>query len=151
YNNDIALIKLASPLTFNAGVMPVCLPAQDSELQNSGWVSGFGTTETYKTSNHLSYIALPTVDQEVCFLSFNGKKAKESVVSTLTENMFCAGLPEGGKDTCKGDSGSGFVTKKNDVFYVAGIVSWGVGCGRPGRYGVYTRVARYTNWIQKIM
>ncbi|KAF7708399.1 complement C1r-A subcomponent-like isoform X2 [Silurus meridionalis] len=151
YNNDIALIKLASSLTFNAGVMPVCLPAQDSGLQNSGWVSGFGITERYRTANHLRYITLPIVDQEVCCFSFEEVKKTGGNVSNLTENMFCAGLPEGGKDTCQGDAGSGFVTKKNDVFYVAGIVSWGVECGRPGRYGVYTRVARYTNWIQKIM
>ncbi|XP_046704514.1 complement C1r subcomponent-like [Silurus meridionalis] len=151
YNNDIALIKLASSLTFNAGVMPVCLPAQDSELEKSGWVSGFGMTETYHTANHLRYIALPIVEQEVCHLSFEEVKKTVSDVSTLTENMFCAGLPEGGKDTCQGDSGSGFVMKKNDVFYAAGIVSWGVDCGRAGRYGVYTRVARYAKWIQKIM
>ncbi|XP_046704516.1 serine protease 30-like [Silurus meridionalis] len=131
--------------------MPVCLPAQDSELEKSGWVSGFGMTETYHTANHLRYIALPIVEQEVCHLSFEEVKKTVSDVSTLTENMFCAGLPEGGKDTCQGDSGSGFVMKKNDVFYAAGIVSWGVDCGRAGRYGVYTRVARYAKWIQKIM
>lgn len=36
YNNDIALIKLATNIVFNASVMPVCLPAQDSELQSFG-------------------------------------------------------------------------------------------------------------------
>ncbi len=30
YNNDIALIKLQDPITFNSSVMPICLPAEDA-------------------------------------------------------------------------------------------------------------------------
>lgn len=115
------------------------------------WVSGFGVTEEFSTANHLRYIGLPIVDQNVCHSSIETVKKKQIDVFTLTENMFCAGLPEGGQDTCQGDSGSGFVMKNNDAYYAAGIVSWGVDCGQPGRYGVYTRIARYTNWIQKTM
>ena len=28
YNNDIALIKLQDPITFNSSIMPICLPAE---------------------------------------------------------------------------------------------------------------------------
>lgn len=115
------------------------------------WVSGFGVTETFSTADYLRYIRLPIVDQKVCRESIDKVRLTHSDVSSLTENMFCAGLPEGGKDTCQGDSGSGFVMKNNGVLYAAGIVSWGVDCGKPGRYGVYTRISRYANWIQEIM
>lgn len=108
-------------------------------------------TDEYSTSDYLRYIGLPTVDQQVCHRSIETLKKTYSDVSTLTDNMFCAGLPEGGKDTCQGDSGSGFVMENNEVFYAAGIVSWGVDCGKPGRYGIYTRIDRYINWIQKTM
>ncbi|XP_062848642.1 complement C1r subcomponent-like isoform X2 [Trichomycterus rosablanca] len=151
FNNDIALIKLQSPITFNENVMPVCLPEQDGQSGNMGTVSGFGLTEEQNTADALRYVRLPIVDQQVCHESLN--KARQIVpnVYPLTENMFCAGLPEGGNDTCRGDSGSALVIKNNDVFHVAGIVSWGVDCGKPGRYGVYTRVTQYTDWIRKTM
>ncbi|KAI4896909.1 hypothetical protein NFI96_031595 [Prochilodus magdalenae] len=151
FDNDIALIKLNSSITFNMNVMPVCLPPQDADLSSSGWVSGFGLTEHYHTANKLRYITLPVVEQELCHKSIETERAVREDVAPLTANMFCAGLPEGGKDTCSGDSGSAFVMKDRDTYWVAGIVSWGVDCGKPGKYGIYTRVTKYINWIHKTM
>ncbi|MEJ2680480.1 MAG: trypsin-like serine protease [Gammaproteobacteria bacterium] len=63
------------------------------------------------------------------------------------ENI-CAGLPEGGLDSCQRDSGGPiFISDGAGGFSQGGLVSWGAGCARPGQYGVYTRVASYTNWI----
>ncbi|KAL1464067.1 hypothetical protein WDU94_003750 [Cyamophila willieti] len=62
----------------------------------------------------------------------------------LSGNMMCAGYPEGGKDSCQGDSGGSLLTEDLD-----GIVSWGIGCARSNSPGVYTRVNHYMEWLQQ--
>nr|XP_019948213.1 PREDICTED: uncharacterized protein LOC109633063 [Paralichthys olivaceus] len=155
YNNDIALIRLHDPITFRASVMPICLPAQDTYVTGMmGVVSGFGITEIDKRrilTNKLKYVHLPVVDQETCSKSVDLYKQGRSNVPNLTNNMFCAGVPEGGKDSCQGDSGSPYALSDNGQFRAAGIVSWGVDCGKQGTYGVYTKVANYVDWIEKTM
>ncbi|XP_071372053.1 complement C1r-A subcomponent-like [Centroberyx affinis] len=156
YNNDIALIKLQHPIRFHASIMPICLPAEGVTYSTGvmGLVSGFGLTIEGKRevlSNNLKHIRLPVVDQAICSTSINEVKKTENHVPSLSDNMFCAGVPEAGKDSCQGDSGSAFALRDDGRFWAAGIVSWGVDCGQPGRYGVYTRVANYLDWINKTM
>ena len=62
----------------------------------------------------------------------------------------CAG-GERGKDACEGDGGSPLVCEVNGGWKVAGLVSWGIGCGTPGVPGVYANVAYYRQWIDSIV
>ncbi|XP_068179770.1 ovochymase [Antennarius striatus] len=156
FSNDIALIKLQDTITFNASIMPVCLPAEDATYDNGaiGLVSGFGISDVGKRqilTNKLKYVQLPVVEQEICNSSITFAKSTKDRVPSLTNNMFCAGVPEGGKDSCQGDSGGPFVISDGGVFWAAGIVSWGVNCGQQGTYGVYTRVLNYLDWINRTM
>uniref|UniRef100_A0A4W5N2A1 complement subcomponent C1r n=1 Tax=Hucho hucho TaxID=62062 RepID=A0A4W5N2A1_9TELE len=155
YNHDIALIKLQQPLTFHAAIMPLCLPPENATYTSGqiGMVSGFGIKEDDIIANKLRYIRLPVVEGDQCQDSVHRAKAAMPTLTipVLTDNMFCAGVPEGGKDSCTGDSGGAYVLQDGSTkrFWAAGIVSWGVGCGQTGRYGVYTRVAKYIGWINK--
>ncbi|XP_034404381.1 mannan-binding lectin serine protease 1 isoform X2 [Cyclopterus lumpus] len=172
YNNDIALLRLEEQVEFTEFIRPVCLPPpknQDdppSPLPNTlglvaGWgISNFNTTSSSSdpskltadpemTSDLLQYVKLPVVSQDEC----EGSYASRSVSYNITDNMFCAGFLEGGKDTCLGDSGGAFVMQDgvSRRWVVFGLVSWAgpEDCGSQRVYGVYTRVANYVEWIQK--
>lgn len=102
-------------------------------------------------ANKLRYVKLPLVDQGQCRISIDEKRPTGGDISIFTDNMFCAGFPEGSKDTCQGDSGGAYVLKDDDRYWAAGIVSWGINCGEEGVYGVYTRVTQFLDWITKTM
>lgn len=59
--------------------------------------------------------------------------------------MLCAGVQEGGKGQCSGDSGGPLTINGVQV----GIVSWSVKpCAVAPYPGVYTKVSHYVNWIK---
>ena len=73
--------------------------------------------------------------------------------SAVTENMLCTTKFATKRDTCVGDSGGPlFAEVARGRFIQVGITSWSEGgCGMTehGLFGVYTRVARFTEWIEK--
>ncbi|KAM6968309.1 complement component 1, r subcomponent [Aplochiton taeniatus] len=152
YDNDIALIKLEHAITFNNAVMPVCLPEKEVTYKTGqiGLVSGFGIQEGDIIANRLRYIPIPVVDPRLCRESVSSPN-NQTDVPKLTDNMFCAGVPEAGTDSCAGDSGGAYALRTDERFWAAGIVSWGLDCGKPGKYGIYTRVANYVDWLKEIM
>nr|ABU63968.1 Ca2+-dependent complex C1R/C1S subunit [Perca flavescens] len=156
FNHDIALIKMQDVITFNSSIMPICLPADGATYVTGvmGLVSGFGITESagrQVLTSKMNYVQLPVVDQETCSKSITSLKTTRDNVPSLSNNMFCAGVPEGGQDSCQGDSGGPYALRDDGRFWAAGIVSWGVDCGKQGTYGVYTRVTNYMEWINKTM
>ncbi|XP_078089337.1 complement C1r subcomponent-like [Mustelus asterias] len=158
FDNDIALIKLRVNQE-EEGVMPACLPRtrgrKESDLFQPGrigYVAGWGIEDGRFLCDPLRYVPLPFVHQNRCLQAFQEARIL-GYRPPVTYNMFCAGIPEGGKDACAGDTGGGFLVPDphSGAWYLIGIVSWGTGCGRPGRYGVYTRVSSYLHWINSII
>ncbi|XP_037630802.1 transmembrane protease serine 13a isoform X1 [Sebastes umbrosus] len=151
YNNktndhDVALLKLASPVSFNAQIQPACLPAFDQQFRDGTrcWTSGFGTTEagSAKISQDLMEVSVDLIGRTACNRLYGG---------SVTKNMLCAGHLNGGKDSCQGDSGGPLVCEKDKRWYLAGITSWGEGCGERNRPGVYTDVKSVLPWIHSSM
>ena len=104
-------------------------------------VIGFGLlTEGGSASARLKQVDIPVVGQPDCRRVYGDDK--------ITSANFCAG--ETGKDSCQGDSGGPlFVTTDTGEKLQAGVVSWGVGCGREGYYGVYASVGNFEQWIKQ--
>ena len=143
-DNDIALLKLTSPGVLNSAVAlisPATSPQVDAlvEAGDPSTVTGWGdTSEGGNLSDVLMEVSVPIVSNASCNQAYG----------IITDNMLCAGLAQGGMDSCQGDSGGPLIVPRGDgSWLLAGIVSFGNGCARPGFPGVYTRVSRYQTWI----
>ncbi|XP_012215628.1 trypsin-1-like [Linepithema humile] len=144
YNNDIALIKLKTPIRFRDSMRPVCLPEPIKTFAGeTGIVTGWGAIrEGGMVSQTLQEVTVPILSNVEC-------RATKYPTRKITDNMLCAGYTEGGKDSCQGDSGGPLHVEQNDVHQIVGVVSWGEGCARPGYPGVYSRVNRFRSWIER--
>lgn len=115
--NDIALIELVRSVPFTDFIRPACL-WQTAEISNdkvlaAGWGKIKGGVEEYG-SDELLKVELDVVSNRVC---------KDSWKHAISSSQMCAGIPEGGKDTCGGDSGGPLMitTKENNcLFYIVG-------------------------------
>ncbi|MBN3292169.1 MASP2 protease, partial [Polypterus senegalus] len=160
YDHDIAMIRLKSSVPMSESTMPICLPGKQERFflkaEDMGLVSGWGVTRKSglgRGSNSLHYVELPVVDFEKCKEAYKGKVSADKEPLIITENMVCAGLPQGGKDSCSGDSGGPFVfyDEEDKKWFIGGIVSWGLECAKAGQYGLYTKVTNYLSWIDDII
>ncbi|KAG8141503.1 putative Suppressor of tumorigenicity 14 protein [Naja naja] len=134
YDFDIAVMELASPVTFSKEIAAICLPDATHEFPagKSIWVTGWGRTEETE---------IRVINQTMC----------ESLLpNQLTAQMMCVGVLTGGTDACQGDSGGPLTSVEvNNRMFLAGIVSWGDGCARRNKPGVYTRVTKLRTWIKE--
>ncbi len=143
---DYALIQIDQ----NSSFKPVALNETEIVINGETIMSitaGWGATK--ESSN-----TLPNILQKVSvpLVSANDCNSKESYNGDVTENMICAGYKKGGKDSCQGDSGGPLVvTDSNGSHVLAGVVSWGEGCARANKYGVYSKVSAAIPWIKANM
>jgi len=127
------------------GITPINLNFDDSVPSTNEilTVIGFGTlSENLKTpATTLQKVDVPVVPYSTCLNQYG-----PIIQSQL---HLCAGYREGGKDSCKGDSGGpAFTTSSDGVRTLVGLVSFGAGCARPNASGVYSRVSGAANWLQ---
>uniref|UniRef100_A0A672I742 trypsin n=1 Tax=Salarias fasciatus TaxID=181472 RepID=A0A672I742_SALFA len=95
-------------------------------------------------SRDLMEVNVDIIDTRVC-------NSRDVYFGAVTRHMLCAGTLQGGKDSCQGDSGGPLVCQGEDRWYLVGITSWGSGCGRRDKPGVYTKVSSVLPWIYSTM
>jgi len=149
-NNDIALLKLASPVGLNGtskkaialpfGQQKATWPAANTPATVSGW----GNTST---SDKVYPRNLMAAEVDVLTAPSTTQCGSYPPGAYLPDSMLCAAEMTLGKDSCQGDSGGPLAIEVSGTWTLAGIVSWGYGCADSQYPGVYTRVTSYLDWI----
>jgi secreted trypsin-like serine protease len=151
YEYDIALLELhGSNVKYQPNIIPICLPDSDNNLVGQrGWVTGWGRLSEYgQISPVLREVNLPIISNSRCMQMYRNSGQNEWIPDTF----MCAGTSSGGSDSCEGDSGGPLVVQgKNGRYQLAGIISWGIGCGDRNRPGVYTRISKFRSWINNVI
>jgi secreted trypsin-like serine protease len=136
---DLAVLTLRKPLPYTP--LPIAEPADRALYQPGTQLRALGwgrTSENGKTSRYLMQAVLPVLPDTYC---------AESYPQFVKTDMFCAGYETGKIDTCQGDSGGPIVADGKLV----GVTSWGEGCARRGKPGVYVRISRYAKDLHPVV
>uniref|UniRef100_A0A8C5LGD4 Plasminogen n=1 Tax=Jaculus jaculus TaxID=51337 RepID=A0A8C5LGD4_JACJA len=143
---DIALLKLARPAKITNKVIPACLPSANYVVADRTlcYITGWGETKGTYGAGQLKEAQLPVIENKVC-------NRRDYLNGRVRSTELCAGHLAGGVDSCQGDSGGPLVCFEKDKYILQGVTSWGLGCARPNKPGVYVRVSRYVSWIEEIM
>uniref|UniRef100_W8BNY9 Trypsin-1 n=2 Tax=Ceratitis capitata TaxID=7213 RepID=W8BNY9_CERCA len=142
YMNDIALLRLQTPIKFSAKVRAVHLPAAQQETPEAlpavllGWglnVTG-GVIQKYLQKVHIQ--------------TFSDEECSKRHDTELHATTICAGVPEGGRGQCSGDSGGPLMVNGQQI----GIVSWSrKPCAAAPYPGVFTEVSAYVDWMGQMI
>lgn len=139
---DVALIQLDQPVTDRTPIKvnnnPNINPGVNTEAIGWGRLSENGSLTSI-----LQEVVLPVVGNEKCSSLYSDK--------FQPNNHMCAGYEQGQKDACQGDSGGPLIIMwdENDIStqFLVGVTSWGIGCAREGKFGVWVRTSTILPWL----
>lgn len=145
---DLALLRLRSALPLGPYVLPACLPEQgDSPAAGAlATILGWGKLSKRHAngSDLLHQAQVPLVPAAECRAVYADY--------LISDNMLCAGFRRGRVDSCAGDSGGPLLARdEHGRWTVFGVTSFGEGCGRQGRFGIYAKVANAARWLRRTM
>jgi secreted trypsin-like serine protease len=146
FDGDWALLRLDRPVPQQA--LLLVRPGDERRFASGTTAVAMGwghTSEGGSGSSVLRQVELPIFSDADCdyYLREDGYNP---------ETQICAGRAEGGIDTCQGDSGGPLVVPyRGRIWLQAGVVSWGIGCARQRKPGVYTRLVTYTQRIVEVL
>ncbi|XP_050666319.1 trypsin CFT-1-like [Leptidea sinapis] len=143
-DNDVGIMRLSTAIVYGKNVQPVNIVRTNYNVEAGEPVSiiGWGSN-AYKEphSEELRKGDLVIINQDICRSNYN------IIAMTVTQNMICAApSKEDGVDFCDGDVGAPLLHNNTLV----GIASFrDPTCGRQEYPGIYTRIAKYSQWIKK--
>ncbi|XP_023379214.1 plasminogen [Pteropus vampyrus] len=134
------------PATITEKIIPACLPSANYVVadRTECYITGWGETQGTFGAGVLKEAQLPVIENKVC-------NRNDILKGRVKSTELCAGHLSGGTDSCQGDSGGPLVCFEKDKYILQGVTSWGLGCARPNKPGVYVRVSWYVTWIEGIM
>lgn len=142
--NDYFLHRLDSPVDIGSNI--VLRLNDDDNFPIAGQTlttMGLGLTKVDGSRpKKLQHVDVQYIPNDVCNVEYMDK---------IYDNMICAGVEGGGKDSCKGDSGGPLVSVDGDVHTLVGTVSWGEGCADADAPGVYARTSSAIDWIRQVV
>jgi secreted trypsin-like serine protease len=68
-----------------------------------------------------------------------------------SQSLICSKLIMNVNCDLQGDGGGPLVCQDDGFYELAGLVSWGFGCGRVDVPGVYVKVSSFIGWINQII
>ncbi|XP_045035271.1 venom prothrombin activator nigrarin-D [Daphnia magna] len=147
-DNDVALLRLPEAIKLgHQGMRLACLPqpGQSLPITQKCTIIGWGKERSSHVfgTEVLHEAEVPIVKTSAC------REVYEDYF--ITDNMFCAGYRKGRIDSCAGDSGGPLLCSVGDRWTIFGITSFGEGCGKRGKFGIYTKVPNYVSWIQRVI
>ncbi|KAK3742056.1 hypothetical protein QZH41_015744, partial [Actinostola sp. cb2023] len=147
-NNDIALLRLASPVQMSSKVGAACLTETRPRPGKRCYITavlysrlGCNKRQQWPSPDYLQQAVLPIVSQDDCKKKYYGVNSVAHI---------CAGAGRAGSSGgCNGDSGGPLVCESGGKWYLHGAVSFGKLNCPTSYYTVFSRVSSYVKWIQK--
>ncbi|XP_069703489.1 trypsin-7-like isoform X2 [Periplaneta americana] len=139
YENDIAAIQLYLPSRASFEWIP--MRTSPVEEGTTGFVLGWGKLKEDGTySDVLQKVSVTIQNTDKCnkILQDNG------LGDNMHDGQMCS--MDDGKNVCQGNYGTPFIVDGK----LAGIVSWGNGCGTEDNPIIYTDISYYYNWLKNI-
>jgi hypothetical protein len=150
FENDIALIRLQTPLIFNEGVQPIqyanpCnLPPELVEEFDIAMLTGWGRScNNCTASNVLRRVDMPIISNANANQIISTRPGS---TLTVTDNMIAFYQP--GSGAAPGDSGGPAVVFNGTTPILIGASSWGY-FPKDQYPTIYTRVINYAEWIRQ--
>ncbi|XP_060841919.1 CLIP domain-containing serine protease B10-like isoform X2 [Rhopalosiphum padi] len=148
YTGDIAIVVMANKVSINNGVSPICIDWKNNfNVLNGtqGKIVGWGKMTNDKVSPDLLEAYLSYIDHSSCRSMFSTGFEKY-----VAGDKFCAGSTSG-QEANKGDSGAGFTIKKNNSYFLTGIVSNKDTAFKNYKpIGVFTDIKYHIRWIENL-